>query len=152
MSLYVSSWIFSCLESAAEYWGLLFSKGHLPLRGCPHEGQVWKFKRRRGGGCPSLFVELPVFSTRKTPWRSWKINFWVFFFLSDVYFVFLHCPSLQIILFVSSPRFDVTRQEKDMRVLAQMLADAELELFHGQHLDPKIFKVIDGLVIQICKI
>ena len=39
-----------------------------------------------------------------------------------------------------------------MRVLAQMLADAELELFHGQHLDPKIFKVIDGLIIQICKI
>ena len=116
-------------------------------------GPGMKIQKKKGGGwCPSLFVELPVFSTRKTPWRSWKINFWVFFFLSDVYFVFLHCPSLQIILFVSSPRFDVTRQEKDMRVLAQMLADAELELFHGQHLDPKIFKVIDGLVIQICKI
>ena len=79
--------------------------------------------------------------------KSLKSIFGCFFFLSDVYFVLLHCPSLQIILFVSSPRFDVTRQEKDMRVLAQMLADAELELFHGQHLDPKIFKVIDGLII-----
>ena len=38
-------------------------------------------------------------------------------------------------------RFDETRKEKDMRLLAQNLVDGEKEWFANQHEDPRIFKV-----------
>ena len=38
-------------------------------------------------------------------------------------------------------RFDETRKEKDMRLLAQQLIDGEKELAANIHEDPKIFKV-----------
>ena len=41
----------------------------------------------------------------------------------------------------TSTRFDETREEKDMRVQAARLTDAEKELWEAKEFDPSIFKV-----------
>ena len=108
-----------------------------------------------------------VFMTRNQRWLTeinrkpelaWKEE--VFFVINPFMFVFLLLTHKEVwpnrsdgqmdldILCINvsinvhtSTRFDETREEKDMRVQAARLTDAEKELWEAKEFDPSIFKV-----------